>query len=135
MILPLVMIGSTLVFKDGDGIKEDEAANYALNLENVLAELLAPVLMAQRISGRSCHATLTSSTGSSDFRQELSCSINIKHREEFDEEKEPDRMVLSRWSASVEEQINSKGEKNRQLLHHVHMPLMTLLRIYRLNLG
>uniref|UniRef100_A0A8R7U6P8 Ubiquitin/SUMO-activating enzyme ubiquitin-like domain-containing protein n=1 Tax=Triticum urartu TaxID=4572 RepID=A0A8R7U6P8_TRIUA len=122
MILPLVMIGSTLVFKDGDGIEEDEAANYALNLENVLAELLAPVLMAQRISGK-------------DFRQELSCSINIKHREEFDEEKEPDRMVLSRWSASVEEQINSKGEKNRQLLHHVHMPLMTLLRIYRLNLG
>ena len=37
MILPLVMIGSTLVFKDGDGLEEDKAANYALNLENVLS--------------------------------------------------------------------------------------------------
>ncbi|XBI14380.1 hypothetical protein VPH35_140976 [Triticum aestivum] len=28
----------------------------------------------------------------------------------FDEEKETDRMVLSGWSAPVEEQINSNGE-------------------------
>ncbi|VAI60218.1 unnamed protein product [Triticum turgidum subsp. durum] len=45
-----------------------------------------------------------------DFRQELSCNINIKHREEFDEEKEPDKMVSSGWSALVEGQINSNGE-------------------------
>ena len=37
MNLPLVMIGSTLVFEDGDGLEEDEAANYALNLEKVLS--------------------------------------------------------------------------------------------------
>ena len=37
MILSLVMIGSTLVFEDGDGLEEDEAANYASNLENVLS--------------------------------------------------------------------------------------------------
>uniref|UniRef100_A0A453B6R9 Ubiquitin/SUMO-activating enzyme ubiquitin-like domain-containing protein n=1 Tax=Aegilops tauschii subsp. strangulata TaxID=200361 RepID=A0A453B6R9_AEGTS len=36
MNLPLVMIGSTLVFEDGDGLEEDEAANYALNLEKGL---------------------------------------------------------------------------------------------------
>jgi hypothetical protein len=36
MNLPLVMIGSTLVFEDGDGLEEDEAANYALNLDKVL---------------------------------------------------------------------------------------------------
>lgn len=36
MNLPLVMIGSTLVFEDGEGLEEDEAANYALNLEKVL---------------------------------------------------------------------------------------------------
>jgi hypothetical protein len=37
MNLPLVMIGSTLVFEDGDGLEEDEAANYALNLDKVLS--------------------------------------------------------------------------------------------------
>jgi ubiquitin-like 1-activating enzyme E1 B len=37
MNLPSVMIGVTLVFEDGDDLEEDEAANYALNLEKVLA--------------------------------------------------------------------------------------------------
>jgi ubiquitin-like 1-activating enzyme E1 B len=37
MNLPSVMIGLTLVFEDGDDLEEDEAANYALNLEKVLA--------------------------------------------------------------------------------------------------
>ena len=36
MNLPLIMVGSTLVFEDGDGLEEDEAANYALNLDKVL---------------------------------------------------------------------------------------------------
>ena len=36
MNLPLVMVGATLVFEDGEGLKPDEAANYALNLEKVL---------------------------------------------------------------------------------------------------
>ena len=31
-------------------------------------------------------------------------------REEFDEEKAPDGMVLSGWSAPVEKQLNSNGE-------------------------
>jgi hypothetical protein len=34
--LPSVMIGSTFVFEDGDDLEEDEAVNYALNLEKVL---------------------------------------------------------------------------------------------------
>lgn len=98
MNLPLVMIGSTLVFEDGDGLEEDEAANYALNLEKVLAELPAPVINGTKLTVE-------------DFQQELSCSINIKHREEFDEEKEPDGMVLSGWSAPVEKQVTSNGGK------------------------
>lgn len=97
MNLPSVMIGSTLVFEDGDGLEEDEAANYALNLEKVLAELPAPVINGTKLTVE-------------DFQQELSCSINIKHREEFDEEKEPDGMVLSGWSAPVEKQVTSNGE-------------------------
>ncbi|KAL5199124.1 hypothetical protein ABZP36_002636 [Zizania latifolia] len=96
MNLPLVMIGHTLVFEDGDGLEEDEAANYALNLEKVLAELPAPVINGTKLTVE-------------DFQQELSCSINIKHREEFDEEKEPDGMVLSGWSAPVEKQVTSNG--------------------------
>lgn len=35
MTLRLVMIGSTSVFDDGDILKEDEVANYALNLDKV----------------------------------------------------------------------------------------------------
>uniref|UniRef100_A0A0E0I2Z0 SUMO-activating enzyme subunit n=1 Tax=Oryza nivara TaxID=4536 RepID=A0A0E0I2Z0_ORYNI len=96
MNLPLVMIGSTLVFEDGEGLEEDEAANYALNLEKVLAELPAPVVNDTKLTVE-------------DFQQELSCSINIKHRDEFDEEKEPDGMVLSGWSAPVEKQVTSNG--------------------------
>jgi ubiquitin-like 1-activating enzyme E1 B len=42
MNLPLVMVGSTLVFEDGDGLDEDEAANYALNLEKVLCSRQGP---------------------------------------------------------------------------------------------
>ncbi|KAG6711715.1 hypothetical protein I3842_05G069100 [Carya illinoinensis] len=43
-----------------------------------------------------------------DLKQELTCNINIKHREEFDEEKEPDGMLLSGWtqSSSVENDDN-----------------------------
>lgn len=36
MNLPLVMVGATLVFEDGEGLEPDEAENYALNLEKVL---------------------------------------------------------------------------------------------------
>jgi ubiquitin-like 1-activating enzyme E1 B len=67
MNLPLVMVGATLVFEDGEGLEPDEAANYALNLEKVLAELPAPVVNDTKITVE-------------DFQQELKCSINIKHR-------------------------------------------------------
>ena len=36
MNLPLIMVGATLVFEDGEDLEEDEIANYALNLEKVL---------------------------------------------------------------------------------------------------
>ena len=35
--LALVMIGRTCVFDAGDSLKEDEAANYSLNLDKVLS--------------------------------------------------------------------------------------------------
>ncbi|KAM1002530.1 hypothetical protein ACFX2C_002951 [Malus domestica] len=87
MSLPLIMHGSALLYEVGDDLDEDMVANYAANLDKVLSELPTPVT-----SG----AMLTIE----DLQQELSCKINIKHREEFDEEKEPDGMVLSGWTQS-----------------------------------
>ncbi|TVU38184.1 hypothetical protein EJB05_11540 [Eragrostis curvula] len=98
MNLPSVMIGSTLIFEDGDDLEEDEAANYALNLDKVLAELPAPIVNDTKLTV-------------DDFLQELKCSINVKHRDEFDEEKEPDGMVLAGWSGPADKQITSNGEK------------------------
>ncbi|CAN6199621.1 unnamed protein product [Urochloa humidicola] len=98
MNLPLVMVGATLVFEDGEGLEPDEAENYALNLEKVLAELPAPVVNDTKLTVE-------------DFQQELKCSINIKHRDEFDQEKEPDGMVLAGWSGPVDKQVTSNGDK------------------------
>ena len=90
-------------------------------LLQVLTELSAPVLMAQslllRISGRSCHATLTSSTGRSLMRRKsLTKWFHL------------DGLLLWR------DRLTVMGRTNRQL-HPVRIPLMTLLRIHRLNLG
>uniref|UniRef100_A0A0A8XP41 SAE2 n=1 Tax=Arundo donax TaxID=35708 RepID=A0A0A8XP41_ARUDO len=98
MNFPSVIIGSTYVFEDGEGLDTDEAANYASNLEKALAELPAPVVNGTQITV-------------DDFQQELKCTIDIKHRDEFDEEKEPDGMVLAGWSGPVDKQITSDGEK------------------------
>ncbi|XP_074578121.1 SUMO-activating enzyme subunit 2-like isoform X1 [Curcuma longa] len=86
MNLPMVMQGTTLIYEDGDDLEEDVAANYALNLDKKLADLPAPVTSGTMLTIE-------------DFQQELKCHINIKHRDDFDEEKEPDRMVLSGWTA------------------------------------
>ncbi|KAL5678159.1 hypothetical protein ACJX0J_014290, partial [Zea mays] len=97
MNLPLIMVGATLVFEDGEDLEEDEIANYALNLEKVLAELPAPVLNGTMVTVE-------------DLHQELKCSINIKHRDEFDEEKEPDRMTKSVPSSSNTEDVDGTAE-------------------------
>uniref|UniRef100_A0A0C9S4A9 SUMO-activating enzyme subunit n=1 Tax=Wollemia nobilis TaxID=56998 RepID=A0A0C9S4A9_9CONI len=78
---PLIMHGSTLLFETGDDLEEDVAANYAKNLEKTLAEL----------PGSIKHGSILTIE---DFQQEFSCTIYIKHRDEFTEE-EPDGMVLS----------------------------------------
>ncbi|XP_042397907.1 SUMO-activating enzyme subunit 2-like isoform X1 [Zingiber officinale] len=86
MDLPMVMQARTLIYEAGDGLEEDVAANYALNLNKSLANLPAPVTDGTMLTVE-------------DFQQELKCHINIKHRDDFDEEKEPDGMVLSGWTA------------------------------------
>ncbi|PKI59476.1 hypothetical protein CRG98_020107 [Punica granatum] len=47
-----------------------------------------------------------------DMQQELVCNVNIKHREEFDEEKEPDGMVLVGWS---QPSSTEKKEENHRV--------------------
>ncbi|RCV13762.1 hypothetical protein SETIT_2G371700v2 [Setaria italica] len=64
----------------------------------VLAELPAPVVNDTKLTVE-------------DFQQELKCSINIKQRDEFDKEKEPDGMVLAGWTGPVDKQITSNGDK------------------------
>ncbi|XP_015892483.1 SUMO-activating enzyme subunit 2 isoform X1 [Ziziphus jujuba] len=85
MNLPLIMHGSALLYEVGDDLDEAMVANYAANLEKVLSELPSPVTGGTMLTVE-------------DLQQEFSCNINIKHREEFDEEKEPDGMVLSGWA-------------------------------------
>ncbi|XP_073000477.1 SUMO-activating enzyme subunit 2 [Typha latifolia] len=97
MNLPLIMHGSTLIFEDGDDLEEDVAANYAKNLDKVLAELPVPVTSGTMLTVE-------------DLQQELSCNINIKHREEFDDEKEPDGMILSGWTSVTDKSKQVNGE-------------------------
>ncbi|KAF3785167.1 SUMO-activating enzyme subunit 2 [Nymphaea thermarum] len=96
---PMIMLGASLIFEVGEDLDEDEAANYASNLEKVLAKLPTPVTSGTMLKVE-------------DLQQELSCNINIKHRDEFDEEKEPDGMVLSGWIQPSERrtQTTNNGE-------------------------
>uniref|UniRef100_A0A5B7AKL6 SUMO-activating enzyme subunit n=2 Tax=Davidia involucrata TaxID=16924 RepID=A0A5B7AKL6_DAVIN len=95
MNLPLIMHGSALLYEVGDDLEEDMAANYAANLDKMLSELPSPVTGGTILTVE-------------DLQQELSCNINIKHREEFDEEKEPDGMILSGWTqAPTKEKENN----------------------------
>jgi len=95
MYFPLIMHGSALLYEVGDDLDEDMVANYAANLEKVLSELPSPITSGTVVTVE-------------DLKQELTCSFNIKHRDEFDEEKEPDGMLLSGWTqaSSVEKEDN-----------------------------
>ncbi|KAK2665392.1 hypothetical protein Ddye_003966 [Dipteronia dyeriana] len=99
MNFPLIMHGTNLLYEVGDDLDEAMVANYAANLEKVLSELPSPITGGTMLSVE-------------DLQQELICNINIKHREEFDEEKEPDGMVLTGWTQAPpveEEKANGNG--------------------------
>ncbi|CAL0328741.1 unnamed protein product [Lupinus luteus] len=87
MDLPLIMNASSLLYEAGD-VEDDMVPIYEANLEKVLSELPSPVTGGTMLTVE-------------DYQQELKCNINIKHREEFDEEKEPDGMVLLGWTQPV----------------------------------
>ncbi|KAK9136295.1 hypothetical protein Syun_015625 [Stephania yunnanensis] len=96
MNFPLIMHGSALLYEVGDDLEDDMVANYAANLEKVLAELPSPVTGGTMLTVE-------------DLQQEFTCCINIMHREEFDEEKEPDGMVLSGW---IQARTAENGERS-----------------------
>ncbi|XP_057788258.1 SUMO-activating enzyme subunit 2 isoform X2 [Salvia miltiorrhiza] len=93
---PLIMQDSTLLYEVGDDLDEGEVANYAANLEKVLSELPSAVRGGTILTVE-------------DLQQELKCSINVKHREEFDDEKEPDGMVLSGWTQAQAAEKNGNA--------------------------
>ncbi|CAI5983521.1 unnamed protein product [Closterium sp. NIES-64] len=78
---PMVMVGSGLVYEEGEDLEEDEVLRYRKNLSKKLCELPTPVT-----SG----AVLTVE----DYLQHFKCSIHIKHREDINEEDHPDKMIL-----------------------------------------
>ncbi|XP_061958898.1 SUMO-activating enzyme subunit 2 isoform X3 [Populus nigra] len=92
---PLIMCGLALLYEVGDDLEEDMIANYTANLEKVLSELPSPVTGGKMLTVE-------------DLQQEFTCNIYIKHREEFDEEKEPDGMVLSGWTQAPPEKKDDK---------------------------
>ncbi|RAL48553.1 hypothetical protein DM860_005977 [Cuscuta australis] len=85
MHFPLIMHGAALLYEEGDDLEDDMVANYIENLDKVLCELPSPITGGTIITVE-------------DFLQELTCMINIKQREEFDGEEEPDGMVLYGWT-------------------------------------
>nr|GMC85377.1 SUMO-activating enzyme subunit 2 [Ipomoea batatas] len=95
MNLPLIMNGAALLYEVGDDLDEKMVKNYAANLDKVLCELRPPVNGGTIITVE-------------DLQQELTCNINIKHREEFDEEKDPDGMVLSGWTPVLASENKNK---------------------------
>ncbi|KAI3675252.1 hypothetical protein L1987_84840 [Smallanthus sonchifolius] len=99
MSLPLITHGSSLLYEVGDDLEEDMVATYAANLEKVLSELPYAITGGTIITVE-------------DLQQELVCNINIKHREEFDEEKEPDGMVLHGWTPAPAAENNKDATDN-----------------------
>ncbi|KAH7442389.1 hypothetical protein KP509_03G086200 [Ceratopteris richardii] len=79
---PMISQGPCLIYETGDDLEEDMVTQYNQNLEKFLDSLPAPIVDGSILSIE-------------DFQQEFTCHLQIKHREIFDEEKEPDNMVLS----------------------------------------
>ncbi|CAN6839861.1 unnamed protein product [Brassica oleracea] len=101
MNLPLIMHGASLLYEVGDDLDDIMVANYNANLEKSLSELPSPVINGSILTVE-------------DLQQELSCKINVKHREEFDEEKEPEGMVLSGWTQSPATNGESASTSNNE---------------------
>ncbi|CAN8314596.1 unnamed protein product [Cochlearia groenlandica] len=106
MNLPLIMHGASLLYEVGDDLDDIMVANYNANLDKSLSELPAPIVNGSILIVE-------------DLQQELSCKINVKHREEFDEEKEPEGMILSGWTQSQATNGESASTSNNENTNNV----------------
>lgn len=79
---PIIMQDSCLLYETGDDLEEDMVTRYNQNLEKFLDSFPTPIVDDSILTIE-------------DLQQEFTCSLQIKYRETFDEEKEPDNMVLS----------------------------------------
>ncbi|KAI5062186.1 hypothetical protein GOP47_0022725 [Adiantum capillus-veneris] len=91
---PIIMQGSYLIYETGEDLEEDMVARYNQNLEKCLDSFPTPIVDGSILLLE-------------DLQQEFTCSLQIKHRETFDEEKEPDNMVLSgKFSTAARDQTS-----------------------------
>nr|XP_024397767.1 SUMO-activating enzyme subunit 2-like isoform X1 [Physcomitrium patens]XP_024397768.1 SUMO-activating enzyme subunit 2-like isoform X1 [Physcomitrium patens] len=85
---PVIMQSSTLLHEAGDDIEEDMVAYYTTLLDKKFQDYPTPITTG---------VVLTIE----DYHQDFRCSLHVKHRETFDQEKEPEGMVLSGDLASL----------------------------------
>ncbi|CAH8309110.1 unnamed protein product [Eruca vesicaria subsp. sativa] len=124
MNLPLIMHGASLLYEVGDDLDDIMVANYNANLEKVRSLCSSDTgldlavshmfVFSQFLSELPSPVTNGSILTVEDLQQELSCKINVKHREEFDEEKEPEGMVLSGWTQSPATNGESASTSNNE---------------------
>ncbi|GAQ81904.1 SMT3/SUMO-activating complex catalytic component UBA2 [Klebsormidium nitens] len=81
VVSPMVLFGNSILYETGDDLDEDEQRSYAANAAKVLSQFPTPI----------GHNSLVSID---DSQQDFRCTLHIVHRDVFDEEKEPDMMVL-----------------------------------------
>eukprot|EP00850_Spirogloea_muscicola_P016754 SM000138S00061 [mRNA] locus=s138:354795:359010:+ [translate_table: standard] len=79
---PMVMHGDSVLYETGDDLEKDEVERYEANAQKLLVDLPTPVVHNSVLLVE-------------DFTQDFKCTIYIRHRSEFDEEREPDGIVLS----------------------------------------
>ncbi|KZV52624.1 SUMO-activating enzyme subunit 2 [Dorcoceras hygrometricum] len=102
---PLTLVVNTHRSKLRDVVDKIVKAKLGMNLPLIMhGSLLLYEVLAKLPSPVTGGTMLTVE----DLQQELKCSINVEHREEFDEEKEPDGMILSGWSQPPLEENKDK---------------------------
>ncbi|GBG69526.1 hypothetical protein CBR_g4362 [Chara braunii] len=78
---PMVFAGDRILYEVGDDLEESEVKMYEQNLKKRLCDFDPPISNGSALTVE-------------DLQQDFKCNIFIKHREDFDEEREPDRLVL-----------------------------------------
>lgn len=79
---PVIMQGSNLLHESGEDIEEDMVTYYTALLDKKFVDYPTPITTGVVLTVE-------------DYHQDFRCSLHVKHRETFDEEKEPEGMVIT----------------------------------------